>query len=662
MSLSNEQTYAGSPQEEVDVEEIAKKFNPESRLRRYTGPMKMAITIFAIVWSLFQIYYSSFGVLDAMIFRGSFLGFLLVMIFLLVPARKKDEKIRSLPTWWDLLCIAGSVLSVAYLILNYNAYVLERGGLHVPLDYLFGAIGILVTFEAARRSAGIILTLLSAVFLIYCFVGVYIPGIFGHAGLSMNRVIDTMWWSSLGIFGTVIGVASTYVFLFVLFGVFLRVSGFTDFINNISMAITGRFSGGIAKVAIFGSGMMGMINGSGVANATTVGTVTIPLMKKSGYQPHFAAGIEAVAGTGGVIAPPIMGAAAFIMAEFTGIPYTTVMIAAIIPAVLYYLTLFMSVHFEAKRLGLKGLPKEELPKVWDVLKKDGMLIIPVIVLVAMMFMGFTPLFAAVFSMICTVVVSWVRPGNRMGIRKILQALEEGAKSVLTVGAACTIIGVVVGTIMLTSVGLTIGNNIMALAGENLFLIALFTAIICIILGMGVPVSASYIIVATIAAPLLVQMGTPVLVAHFFAFYFAALSDITPPVALAALAAAGIAGSSPMKTAVTACQLGIVGFLVPFFFLYNPALLFGEAAIGSSVWAGTFACIASVCLAAGFANRFFHKANVVQRASFFIAAILMLIPDVMFNLVGVGLTAVIVIWQWLTHSKHPDSVSEVSQIS
>jgi len=350
------------------------------RLREYTGPMVRVISFFSIIWALFQIFESSYGVMEAIKFRAWYFGFLTIAIFLLMPARKNESPKRSLPSIWDCICIVSALISVGYFILTYDIYVLDRGGMHVTLDYWFGALGILVAFEAARRAAGTVMTVLSAIFLLYNFLGAYIPGVFGHTNFTLDRVIDVMWWGTEGIFGTVIDVASTYIFLFILFGAFLRKSGFIDFANNLALTIAGRTSGGPAKVAVIGSGLMGMINGSGVANASTVGTVTIPLMKRAGYKGHFAAGVEAVAGTGGVIAPPVMGAASFVMAEFLGINYSVIMLAALIPAILYFLTCFMSVHFEAKKLGLKGLPKEEIPKIKDVLKQGGHLVIPVIIL------------------------------------------------------------------------------------------------------------------------------------------------------------------------------------------------------------------------------------------------------------------------------------------
>lgn len=624
-----------------EIEELANS-GESQRTRHYFGPMVKVIFLIAIIWSLFQIYTASFGIMEAIKSRAWFFCFLTITIFLLVPATKKEKHHRKLPTIWDWICIAASIASVSYLLLNYDEYA--QTGLHIPLDFWFGGLGILVAFESARRAAGNIMTILAALFLAYNFLGGYIPGVFGHSGLSFERVIDTMWWGTQGIFGIVIGVASTYIYLFILFGAFLRKSGFIDFINDLALAIAGRSAGGPAKVAVIASGFMGMINGSGVANAAAVGTVTIPMMKKAGFKSHFAGAVEAVSGTGGVIAPPIMGAASFVMAEFLGIPYRTIMLAAVIPAILYFLMCFMSVHFEAKKMGIEGLPKEKLPNIVNVLKSRGHLIIPVIVIVGLLASGVTPLYAAVWSMISTVIVSWFKKDTRMGLKEIAAALEEGAKGVLTVGAACTIVGIIIGTISVTSLGLTLGNNIIALAGNNLYFVAILTMLICIVLGMGVPVTASYIITATISAPLLAEMGVPLLVAHMFAFFFAALSDITPPVALSAMVASGIARAPFFKVAFTAVRLGIIGFLIPYFFLLNPSLLFAGGSTTESILAGITGAIGVIALSAGLSNWFLIKLNIIQRLLLLASGFLMIDPGFYTDIAGTVILLSVLVWQ------------------
>ncbi|UTR11920.1 TRAP transporter permease [Evansella sp. LMS18] len=638
-------------QEEIAVEqpmkaeEALEKYDSESMIRKYGGPMAKVITLIAIVWAVFQLYYSSIGIMEAIKLRAWTLGFLLVLAFLLFPATKKSAKTRRMPTIWDTVCIILTIASVGYLINMFDTFAREWGGFHRSnWNFVFGGIGILLLFEAARRVVGNTLTIIALVFLLYIFAGPYIPGIFGHGGQTYTRVIDMMFWGTSGIFGIALGVFATFVFLFVLFGAFLKNSGFTDFINDLALTIAGRSAGGPAKVSVIGSGFMGMVSGSAVGNTVTTGAVTIPLMKKTGYKSHFAGAVEAVSSTGGLFAPPIMGAAGFIMAEFIGVPYTTVLLAAIIPALLYYTTVFMAVHFEAKRIGLTGISKENIPKAKLVLKERGHLLIPLIVLVGFLISGTTPVYAAVWALLSTIVASWMRKSTRMGLRDIIKSIEEGCRAAITVGVACAIVGIVVGSVTLTSLGLVVGNNILQLAGNNLFLAGFFTMIISIVMGMGIPATAAYVIVATISAPLLVQLGVPVLAAHMFAFFYAALSNITPPVALASYAAAGIAGSSPNKVSITAVKLGITGFIIPFFFLYNPVLLFDGVSVWHSLQALITATIGVVSLAAALQGWLLTKANVVQRLMLLSTAFLLIEPNLIRDVIGISLLVGVFIWQ------------------
>ena len=633
-----------SQPQQLNEEELLRQYDSEFRTRDYVGFTAKIVTFILIIWSLFQIYTSSFGILEAIKMRAWHLGFLLILSFLIYPASKKSANKRLMPTVWDLICIALTLVSIGYLLITYDTFAGVRFGLHVQMDYYMAAIGILVTFEASRRVVGNALSIICAIFLIYNFAGAYIPGALGHVGFGFDRVTDIMFWGSQGIFGIALGVSATYIFLFVLFGAFLKNSGFTDFINDLALGIAGWTAGGPAKVAVIASGFMGMVNGSAVANVVTTGAVTIPLMKKTGYRPVFAGAVEAVSSTGGQFAPPIMGAAGFIMAEFLGVPYRTIMLAAIIPAILYYVTIFMVVHFEAKKIGLTGISKENIPNMLKVFKEKGHLLLPLVVLIGLLSTGVTPLYAAVFGLVSTVIASWLRKSTRMSFKNIIDSLVEGSKGALGVGVACAIVGVVVGTISLTSLGLTLGNNILAFAGDNLFLAAILTMFISIVLGMGIPATAAYIIVATIAAPLLVKLGVPPLAAHMFAFFYAGLSNITPPVALAAYAAAGLAGASPNKVGIEAVRIGITGFILPFFFLYNPVLLFNGETVSASIIAMITAIIGVVCLAAGLQGWFITKTNIIQRILLLITAYLMIDPTLLTDIIGLSLLAAIIIWQ------------------
>lgn len=605
---------------------------------RSKGKYAIGVSIVAIIWSIFQFYSASTGTFDAITLRAWHTLFLLLMTFLIYPIRKKKSAAGIL----DLFCIILAVGALGYLLLNYKEVVL-RGGYLITADYIFGLVGIVVIFEAARRVVGN-LAILAMFFLLYNFFGSFVPGSFSHSGFSLKRVIDYMYWGSEGIFGIAIGVSSTFVFLFILFGAFLKISGFSQFINDLSLTIAGRSPGGPAKVAVIASSLMGMINGSALANVATTGTITIPLMKKNGYKPRFAAAVEAVASTGGQFAPPIMGAAGFVMAEYLGVPYTTVMIAAIIPAFLYYLTLIMVVHFEARQLGLKGLSSENIPKAMEVLKKQGHLSLPLVVLMVMLFAGYTPVYAAVFSILACIVASWFRKETRMGIKEILQALEEGARGAVGVGVACAVIGIIIGTVSLTGLGLTFGYNIMNYTNESLLLAAVLVMVMSIILGMGVPGVAAYVIVATVAAPVLVDLGVTPLAAHMFVLIYACLSNITPPVALASYVAAGIADTNQHQVSMTAIKLGLTGFILPFFFIFEPSLLLGSEAYTKSIIPVLTAAVGAIALAGGLQGWLLGKATIVQRVLLLMVGLFMITPGYLTDGVGIGILLILFMWQ------------------
>ncbi|OAK74279.1 C4-dicarboxylate ABC transporter permease [Lederbergia galactosidilytica] len=623
-------------------QDLIEKVDSESRIRTYIGKTAKLITGIAIIWSIFQIFSAGSGIFDAITLRSWHLLFLLIMTFLLYPISKKSKRNIRYPSAVDIICILLSIISIGYLLLNYKTVVL-RGGFLLTPDYIFGAIGIILVFEAARRVVGN-LAILAFIFLLYNFLGPFIPGIFGHNGFTVKRIIDYLFWGSEGIFGIAIGVSSTFVFLFILFGAFLSKSGFSQFINDLSLTIAGRTPGGPAKVAVIASALMGMINGSAIANVATTGTLTIPLMKKNGYKARFAAAVEAVASTGGQFAPPIMGAAGFVMAEYLGVSYTIVMVAAIIPAFLYYLALIMVVHFEAKRLGLKGISKDNIPNVWEVLKKQGHLSLPLIVLLALMFMGYTPLYAAVFSILACVIASWFRKETRMGLKDILAALAEGAKGAIGVAVACAIIGVIIGTVSLTGLGLNFGYSVMNYTNDGIFIAAFLVMLMSIILGMGVPGVAAYVIVATVGTPVLIDLGITPLAAHMFVLIYACLSNITPPVALASYVAAGLANTNQNQVSLTAVKLGITGFILPFFFIYQPALLLGGSSYTASIIPALTATIGVIALAGGLQGWLFGRANVIQRILFIAIGLFMIAPDHITDIIGISLLVIVSIWQ------------------
>ena len=647
----------------VEATELDSKYKCKGLAREYIGKTAFFISVLAVIWSIFQLYAAGTGVLDAIRLRAWHIIFLLTMAFLLYPARKRNKEVMKYPKVLDIICIILSFISFGYFLLNYN-HIALRGGFLLTQDYIFGGIGILMIFEAARRVVGN-LAILALIFLLYNFLCHMIPGVFGHGGFSLNRVIDHMFWGSQGVFGIAIGVSATFVFLFILFGAFLRISGFSQFINDLALTIAGRSPGGPAKVAVLASSLMGMINGSAIANVATTGTITIPMMKKNGYKARFAAAVEAVASTGGQFAPPIMGAAGFVMAEYLGVSYTVVMVAAIVPAFLYYLTLIFVVHFEAKRLGLKGISKENHPNIVHVLKKQGHLSIPLIVLMALLFMGYTPLYAAVFSILACVIASWIRPETRMGLKKILAALEEGAKGAIGVGMACAVIGIIIGTVSLTGLGLSFGYSIMEYTNESIFIAAFLVMIMSIILGMGVPGVAAYVIVSTVAAPVLVDLGVEPLAAHMFVLIYACLSNVTPPVALASFVAAGIANTNQNKVSLTAVKLAFAGFILPFFFIFEPDLLINMEAPMESIVPTITASIGVIAFASGLQGWLITFASSLERLLLIIAGICMIEPGLMLDFVGVAVIIICIVWQFAKEKKmkrKQDDFSETIKIT
>ena len=614
----------------------------DSRMRIYEGPLGKALIVLLCVWTAFQLYFTTLGAISAINLRAIHCIFLLLFTFLLFPTYKKEKRRRKIPTIWDWFFIAGSIGSFGYLILNYTR-IAQTGGRINDMEVGIALVAIVCVFEAARRASGN-LAILAAVFLAYNWFGAYLPGYFGHNGFTLKRVLITQFWGTQGVLGTGIGVSATYIFLFVVFGAFLKHSGFSKFINDFSLTLVGRTSGGPAKVAVIASGLMGMINGSAIANVATTGTITIPLMKRTGYKKEFAGAVEAVASTGGQFTPPIMGAVGFVMAEFLNLSYTYVALASITPALLYYAGLLMAVHFEAKRLGLSGIAKENIPNALVVIKEQGHLVLPLISLIGLMFAGFTPLYAAVISIFVTIGASWIRKDTRMGMDKILEAVVEGSKSAISVGVCCVIIGIIIGTVTLTSMGLNMGYLILSIVQDNnIYLAGFLVMIMSAILGMGVPGVAAYVIVQAVAVPVLIKAGAMPLIAHLFCLIYACLSNITPPVAMSAYVASGIADSDQTKTGLWAVRLGLIGFIIPFFFLDNPVLLIGvdkTATVWASCGAIFTALIGTFSLVAGLECWIMGKANWLERVILIAVSPLLLFPGSMTDIVGIaGIAAV-----------------------
>ncbi len=658
MEENNLQT--GAQDLEAKAQQLLEEKEAESRTRTYTGPMGTAVTVLLCVWTAFQLYFSTIGPISAINLRAAHCIFLLAFTFLLYPTCKKERRVRKLPPVWDMALIVLSAGTFGYLILNFTR-IAQNGGRVTRMELVIAGIALALAFEAARRASGN-LAVLAAIFLAYNWFGQFLPGKLGHNGFTLKRVLSTQFWGTQGLLGTGIGVSATYIFLFVVFGAFLKYSGFSKFINDFSLTLVGQTPGGPAKVAVLASALMGMINGSAIANVATTGTITIPLMKQTGYKKEFAGAVEAVASTGGQFCPPIMGAVGFVMAEFLNLSYTYVMLAAIVPAFLYYLGLLFAVHFEARRLGLSGLSKENIPDAMKVLREQGHLVLPLVVLIALMFLGYTPLYAAVIAIAATVAASWLRRETRMTWDKIVAACVEGARGAVSVGVCCVIIGVIIGTVTLTSLGLNMGYLILSVVeNSNIYVTGLLVMIMSTILGMGVPGVAAYVIVQAVAVPVLIEVNVLPISAHMFCLIYACLSNITPPVAMSSYVAAGIAGSNQTKTGLLSVRLGLVGFLIPFFFLDNPVLLIGadpSATLAGSLWAFFTASIGTIALVGGLEGWFLRKSSWPERAVLVAVAPLMLYPGTATDVIGFAVLGVVIALQWFTRRPAAPSTGAV----
>ncbi len=608
------------------------KLKLDSNKKHYTSSV---ILVVALVLAAFQLYTAGVSMLTAWIQRDIHIVLIIILVFLIYPITKKGEREKATIFDWFLILLA--LASGAYIIFNYQAIVL-RLGTPTRMDIAFGIIMILLILEAVRRSTGWVLVIIAGVLLLYNFIGPWIPGILGHKGYSLSRVVSQMYLTTEGIFGTPLGVSASYIFLFVFLTSMLEKIGMGDFLLEFAMAVMGRYVGGPAKTAVVASGLMGTISGSAVANVVGTGTFTIPLMKRNGYLPYFAGAVEACASSGGQLMPPIMGAAAFIIAEFLGIPYISVVIAALIPAVLYYLGVLSGVHFEACRLGLRGLPREQLPNTWQVLKKGWPYLIPIAVLIYFLgILQYTPIRSGFYAIVTAVVVSSFKKVTRLNWERFKDAVLAAAQNTIAVALACAAAGLVIGSINLTGMGLKLSSFIISISGGNVWLALILTAVIALIMGMGLPTTAAYIVVGTMAAPALVEMGLLPLAAHLFVFYFAIISAITPPVALAAYAAAGIAKDDPMKIGFTAVRLTLGAFIIPFLFAMDPTLI-AKGDFLSIAWATLTAIIGMMALAGGAIGYVIKQATILERALLIVAAFLMLQVGLVTDLIGFVLIA------------------------
>jgi len=617
-------------------------------LAEYSGLTGKIVAAIAICFSLFQLYTGLFGVLDAQLQRAVHLGFGLVLIFLLYPTRRRWLS-RRFPHPVDIALALLGGAAPGYLIVQYHELVLRAGNIS-GTDFAVGLLGVLLVIEAARRVVGIPMVSVVLVFLAYAFAGPYIPGILGHRGVTLEQLVGHLFYTTEGIFGIPLGVSSTFIFLFILFGAYLESTGLGHFFIDIANAIAGWARGGPAKVAVLSSGLMGTVSGSSVANVAGTGSFTIPMMKKLGYDRNFAGAVEAAASTGGQLMPPIMGAAAFLMAEFVNVPYMEVVKAATIPAILYFLGIWLGVHFEARRKNLRGIPRTELPKTSSILHERGHLALPLIVIIYLLVAGYTPMRAALVGIFMSIVAAMLRRNTRMSAAQIVQGLIDGAKGVLSVLAACAAAGVIIGVVTKTGVGMKMGSFLLDLSGGMFLPILFFTMLTSIILGMGVPTTANYVITSTIAAPALMDFGVPALAAHMFVFYFGIIADVTPPVALAAYAGAAISGGNALKTGVNASKLAIAAFLIPYMFVMSPAMLMIDADALSIIWILITAVIGMVALSSSMIGYFITKESAWERIAFAVGGLLLIKPGTVTDLTGIAIVAALIAYQWWRSKK------------
>jgi TRAP transporter 4TM/12TM fusion protein len=665
--------------------------------RRLGGASAKIVAGAALLFSTYQLIIAAFGPLSSLVTRSLHVGFLLLLSFTLYPGSRRSTRERIV--WYDWL-LAGTGFALAFYHWIFEADLIQRAGDPNTADLAVGTLFIVLVFEAARRVLGVALPIVCGCFLAYGLFGQYLPGVIAHRGYGFDQIVGQLYLGTEGIFGIPTLVSATYIFLFILFGSFLEHAGMINLFNSIALGFVGHARGGPAKVAVISSGMMGTISGSGVANVLTVGQFTIPLMKRFGYSPVFAGAVEATSSMGGQIMPPVMGAVAFIMAETLNVPYVTIVKAAVIPAILYYLTAFWMVHLEAGRAGLHGLLKEDCPNPWEAIRKNWYLMLPLAALVYLLLDGYTPMFSGIVGLSLTAILilgagltaaigptafrfalwiaiglgasaflkfgiapvlvligvlvgaSFAAKGGRQTLAIMRTSLADGAKQALGVGIACAIVGVIIGVLTLTGAASNFAEFVLTIGEKSLFLSLLLTMVVSLILGMGIPTIPNYIITSTIAAPALLKLGVPLIVSHMFVFYFGIMADLTPPVALAAFAAASIAKASPMRIGWKATHIAIAGFVIPYMAVYDPALMLQS----DSLWATAYMVVKAViaiCLWGVAAIGYLRAPlNWPERFAAAAAALLLVVAVPWTDELGFALGALFVLYHWRASRKAP----------
>lgn len=610
---------------------------------------------FALALALFQIWFTTgFGVLDGSMMRVMFVSFITVLVFLFIPGRKykENEKEPTLFLLIDLCCAGLAIATAVYFALHLTEITTRMRYIDdvTPAAKFFAAATVLLVLEITRRTTGWALVIVASTLILYAFFGDMLPRAVKHTGFTFDVIVEHLFLLNEGVYGIPIGVATSTLFGFIMFGAFLERSKMSSIFMDLACLLTRNSQGGPAKVAIFASALFGTISGSAAANVYGTGTFTIPLMKKVGYTPHFAGAVEAVASTGGQMMPPIMGAAAFIMADVIGVSYLTIAKAALIPSVLYYLTLLAIIHLEAVSKNMGTLPPELVPSAASVLRRLYYLF-PLVFLITILLMGRSVIACAYYGTVCIVILSMIRSETRFTFKRLCGALELSAKNAMMVSSCCACAGIIIGVISLTGIGYKFINVITALAGSNLLLLMAMLMVTCIILGMGVPTAPAYIIVATLGAPALMKAGVPIIAAHMFVYFYAILSVITPPVCLAAFAGAAIAETNAMKTGVTAMKLGIVAFIIPFMFVFEPALLM-QGSTTEIVTAFTSALVGVIGVASGIQNWLLVRCRLWERALLLASGLMLIFPGLITDTIGLSSLLIVLFAQRLRRSGSP----------
>ncbi|SHF90167.1 TRAP transporter permease [Ornithinibacillus halophilus] len=642
--------------EQVDAKEILEKYDKESNFRTKIGRWKWVVTFLAVAFTLFHLYTASSSVLPSQQQGAIHLGTALGIIFLLFPAKKGLQKVQKTVPWYDVSLAFIAMYCGYHKIFFYDRLSTAIVSGYTTLDTIVSIVAILLLLEATRRTVGVPIIIVASIMILYAIFGNFIPTqVLSHAGFAVDDIANNLWFRTSGVFGTPIQISAKFIFLFLFFGVILVHTKIGKFFNDLAFSLTGRYTGGTAKTAVAASAMTGMVSGSSVGNTVSSGSFTIPMMKRAGFKPEFAAATEASASTGGQIMPPLMGAAAFIMMEYLSVDYSTVMLAAVIPAILYFAGIFIGTHFEAKKLKIFGVPKDQLPVFKDLMMKNGFMLLPLFFIVGTILIGYTPQRAAFWGIIIALAISFIRKETRMNLKGFINVFEQGARVALPVISACATAGIIAGVVSITGLGTKFASGIIALSGGILPFALFFTMIACIILGMGLPTTANYVVTATIAAPVLInEFAVAPIAAHMFVFYFGIVADITPPVCLAAYAGAGIARANPFKSGVTAVKLAIAAFIIPYIFIYNPILVLVDVTAFKLIISLATAIIGMMAISSALIGFFIRHSKSWERLVMFGGGILMIWPEVLTSAIGIVLMAAV----WFLQKQRKDDGGEM----